>query len=338
MPNPTFKIKTTSQMQITQENYKKLLVRIQNKINQTKENIVKNVNREKVEMSWEIGKEIHQHLQKNKTSGYGAEFFKQLSSDILIEESALYKMHNFYKTYPKLPSEKKLLSWSHYRNLIAVKDDVTRQQLENLVIEKSLSSDKLQKEIAATKKTKKKKPAKNVKLKVTRGEIFNYQIKSENEIDLGFNIFFRRPNAFKIGEIVAVKKSGEKYLLKKSALKSTQIHTYQGRVERVVDCDTLHIKLDLGFNIFHREILRLAKINAPEIATNEGKKSAAELKKILQDLPNVVVKTSKTDIYGRYIADVFLPRSKGEKDLKKIAAEGVYLSQMLLDLGLVQVF
>jgi endonuclease YncB( thermonuclease family) len=329
-------------MQITLKNYKKLLTKIQQTIAKTKKNIVQSVDYQKVLMSWQIGKEIELHLKGQDKAGYGEQLFLQLTQDTEIEKSTLYKMHAFHKAYPKVPTENKRLSWSHYRSLIAVKDQETRQQLENLVVTKSLGSNRLQKEVAATKKTKKKKPtpdsAKIAKLKVTRGEIFNYQIKSENEIDLGFNIFFRRKHAFKIGEIVAVKKSGEKYLLKKSELKSTQIHTYQGAVARVVDGDTLHIKLDLGFNIFHHEILRLAKINAAEMATDEGKKSAAELKNILQDLPFVVVKTNKTDIYGRYIADVFLPKNKGEKDLKKIAAEGVYLSQMLLDLGLVQVF
>ena len=57
-----------------------------------------------------------------------------------------------------------------------------------------------------------------------------------------------------------------------------------------------------------------------------------------QQLEDLVVKTNKTDIYGRYIADVLLPNKKEEKDLSKVARDGVYLSQMLLDLRLVQVF
>ena len=139
-------------MQITLQNYKKLLVKIQKTIAKTKKNIVRDVNREKVVMSWEIGREIESNLKENKGSGYGEELFRQLVKDTTIARTALYQMHNFYKTYPKLPSEEKSLSWSHYRNLIAVKDAETRAQLECLVIEKNLSTDKLQRAIGGTKK------------------------------------------------------------------------------------------------------------------------------------------------------------------------------------------
>ena len=98
----------------------------------------------------------------------------------------------------------------------------------------------------------------------------------------------------------------------------------------------MHVTLDLGFGIEHREILRLAKINAPEIATTAGKKSSDALKEILKDLPFLVLRTNKTDIYGRYVADVFFDQNKQEQDVKKVAKSGTYLGQMLLDLGLVE--
>ncbi|MBP7709632.1 MAG: hypothetical protein KA100_01000 [Rickettsiales bacterium] len=327
-------------MQITPENYKKLLTRIQKTIEETKQNIVKTVDRQKVEMSWKIGKDIEEHcktiLQKTGGNVYGKKLFERLAQDTKIEEKVLYKMRAFYTTYPKLPSEKKALSWSHYRNLIAVKDEETRAQLEELVVEKNLGSDKLQQEISKTKKTKITKPRpKNTKLKVTRGEIFNYVVGENSEIDLGFNIFVEVKNTFKSGEIVATKKVGEKYSLKKSALKPAQLHTYKAQLERVVDGDTIHVKLDLGFKIKHREILRLTQINAAEAESVDGKKATAALKNILKDAPFLVVKTNKTDIYGRYIADVFVGE-KSEQDATKVAREGAYVSQLLLERGLVE--
>jgi endonuclease YncB( thermonuclease family) len=329
-------------MQITPENYKKLLSKIQATIAKTKQNIVKSVDRQKVEMSWKIGRDIEGELKGKDKAKYGKELFKKLTQDTAIEKTTLYQMHAFYKTYPKLPSEKAALSWSHYRNLIVVRDAQTRAQIENLVVEKNLGSDKLQQEISKTKKVKKKSVRRKdedgaVKLRVTRGQVFNYKISGAAEIDLGFNVFVEVKHAFKTGEIVTVKKLGEKFLLKKSALKSNQIHTYKAELERVVDGDTIHVKLDLGFKIKHREILRLAQIDAAEFATEEGQKSFEALKKILKDAPFLVVKTNKTDIYGRYVADIFLGE-KGEMDAQKIADEGVYLSQLLLDRGLVKVW
>jgi endonuclease YncB( thermonuclease family) len=316
-------------MQITLQNYKKLLVNIQKTIAKTKKNIVRDVNREKVVMSWEIGKEIEIHLRKNKGSGYGEELFKQLAKDTSIEKFSLYKMRAFYKTYPKLPDEKKALSWSHYRNLIAVKDAETRAQLECLVIEKNLSTDKLQRAIGGTKKVKQKNSPEKIikKLRVTRGKLFTYTTTKEGEIDLGFNILLEK----KYATLQQVQSKSSQALTLNQPKSS---FTYKAELERVVDGDTIHVKLDLGFGIKHREILRLAKINAAEAETKEGKKATTTLKKILKDLPFLIIKTNKTDIYGRYIADVFFGKGSPEK----IAENGEYLNQLLLDRGLVEAY
>jgi hypothetical protein len=312
-------------MQITLENYKKLLARIQKTIAKTQENIVRNVNREKVVMSWEIGKEIEAHLKENKRADYGKKLFEKLNKDTAITSTTLYQMHAFYKTYPKLPSEKKSLSWSHYRNLIAVKDDESRSQLENLVIEKNLGTNKLQREIAKTKKVKKKTSQESeiAKLNVKRGKIGTYTKTKNGEVDLGFNIFLDP-------SFVSASKAKQLTYLEKSD------YTYVAELEKVVDGDTIHVKLDLGFGVFHHEILRLAKINAAESATKEGKKATAGLKKILNGVKFLIVKTNKTDIYGRYSADVFF--ENGQFKAAQVAELGVYLNQLLLDKKLVTLF
>ncbi len=316
-------------MQITLQNYKKLLVKIQKTIAKTKKNIVRDVNREKVVMSWEIGKEIESNLKENKGSGYGEELFRQLVKDTTIARTALYQMHNFYKTYPKLPSEEKSLSWSHYRNLIAVKDAETRAQLECLVIEKNLSTDKLQRAIGGTKKVKQKNSPEKIikKLRVTRGKLFTYTTTKEGEIDLGFNILLEKNHATS-----RQSKSDSFQALTLNQPKSS--YTYKAELERVVDGDTIHVKLDLGFGIKHREILRLAKINAAEAETTEGKKATAALKKILKDSSFLIVRTNKTDIYGRYVADIFF----GKGNVEEVAESGEYLNQVLLDRGLVETY
>lgn len=334
-------------MQITLENYSEFLGRIQQKIGQTRRNIVKLVNRQKVEMSWEVGKEIEEHLAGRPKADYGEEFFKKLSQDTLIEKSTLYQMRAFYKAYPQLPvsaDSHNILSWSHYRNLIAIKDDRTRQEIENLTIQMGLGTNKLQQEIKKLKIGQGVFAENNLNktspLKVSRGRIFNYKMSSSDEIDLGFNIF----KEFKKGSlkseivedaIVEVIKKEEEYSLKDSNLKSTQLHTYKAQLERVVDGDTIRVKLDLGFQIKHREILRLAKINAPESKTASGKKSTQFLKNILEKAPFLIIKTNKTDIYGRYIADVFIGK-ENQNDPQKVADEGIYLSQLLLDKGLAE--
>jgi len=317
-------------MEISLKNYKKLLSKIQQTINKTKKNIVEAVDYQKVLMSWEIGKEIELHLKGQDKADYGENLFLQLTKDTGIEKTSLYQMRAFYRSYPKMPSAKNSLSWSHYRNLIAVKDSETRQQLEDLVIEKSLGSNRLQKEIAAAKKRKKivkKSVEKIAQLKVKRGALFTYAQNKNGEIDLGFNVFLeKKSDTFRQAQRNV------------TLISSKSDYTYVAKLERVVDGDTIHVKLDLGFGVKHHEILRLAKINAAESTTKEGKKATAFLKKTLSKVEFLIVKTNKTDIYGRYVADVFFDESGKEKDLQKIAESGTYLNQFLLNKKVVELW
>ena len=309
-------------MKIALNNYKKLLTQIQKIILKTEQEIVQNLNREKVEMCWQIGEILDEHLLKNNNSNYGKKLFCDLAKDVSIAERTLYQMRSFYKTYPTLP--KNNLNWSHYRNLVTVKDGEKRKLLEDLALTEQLGAKNLQRAITQSKPRARPKKI-PTKLKITRGKLFTYTTTKEGEIDLGFNILLEKKYA-----TLQQVQSKSSQALNLNQPKSS--YTYKAELERVVDGDTIHVKLDLGFGIKHREILRLAKINAAEAETKEGKKATAALKKILKDSSFLIVKTNKTDIYGRYVADVFFGKGSPEK----IAENGEYLNQLLLDRGLVE--
>jgi len=84
-------------MEITLENYKKLLTKIQQTIAKTKKNIVQLVDYQKILMSWEIGKEIEVYLKGKDKSNYGEKLCDQLTQDTGISRTALYQMRAFYK-------------------------------------------------------------------------------------------------------------------------------------------------------------------------------------------------------------------------------------------------
>ncbi len=328
-------------MKPSANSYKKIFQKVQEVIQKTEQNIVQTVNRQKVEMCWEIGQIIDQHLLENNRADYGQNFFKELTKDTKIAEKTLYQMRAFYKAYPKLPKDENGLTWSHYRNLVSVKDVEKRKYLEDLTLTQNLDSKELQQKIKKSKP--KAKPVKTpTKLVFQRGKIFSYKLAKFSDsdssfVDCGFGIFTEVETKLTgEGEIVESIKKGAGFSLKKSARNIHQLYTYKAFLDKVVDGDTIHVTLDLGFKIRHKEILRLAKINAAESLSLEGKKATEVLKRILKDVPFLVVKTNKTDIYGRYIADVFFDASGKEKDAQKIADEGVYLSQLLLDRGLVE--
>lgn len=90
-------------------------------------------------------------------------------------------------------------------------------------------------------------------------------------------------------------------------------YQYPAKITRVIDGDTYDVEVDLGFRIVARLPLRLAHVDAPERFTPEGKAVMRHISEVLGMLPApVVVHTFKpVDKYGRYLADVYLPREDG---------------------------
>jgi micrococcal nuclease len=88
--------------------------------------------------------------------------------------------------------------------------------------------------------------------------------------------------------------------------KITQKYIYNATVDKVVDCDTVDVQVDLGFKIYSKQRIRLARINAPEMSTPEGVSAKTSLIELLPIGTSLIIATKKTDIYGRYIGEVTL--------------------------------
>ena len=98
-----------------------------------------------------------------------------------------------------------------------------------------------------------------------------------------------------------------------------ELYTYRVSQYRVVDGDTIEVTLDLGFNTFRKEKLRLARINAPEMKTPEGPLAKAHLSELLEGKTlTVQTKKDEKDRYGRYIAEVWAEESL-QKDVSKLS-------------------
>lgn len=99
---------------------------------------------------------------------------------------------------------------------------------------------------------------------------------------------------------------------------------YDGRIERAVDGDTLIIMINLGFDVYKSERIRLNGIDVWEMNDpDEMKRNVAKKAKQVakdQEQKECIVTTYKRDIYGRMICDVSI--------------DGKDFSTTLLDLGL----
>lgn len=110
---------------------------------------------------------------------------------------------------------------------------------------------------------------------------------------------------------------------------------YAATVIRVVDGDTTYFDVDLGFSIRMNLEVRFKGINAPEtrgVSREAGPKTKAFVEQALPPGAIVILNTFKTEVYGRYLADIYyLPGAKTRDDVK---ARGILLNKELVDKGL----
>jgi endonuclease YncB( thermonuclease family) len=91
----------------------------------------------------------------------------------------------------------------------------------------------------------------------------------------------------------------------------SRIHIYQAKIVEVVDGDTFDLMIDLGFNNFTKQRMRLYGIDAPEMRTQAGKDLKRRLVENYYLAPVIVqsVEAPKSkqfrDKYGRFLAIIY---------------------------------
>ena len=74
-----------------------------------------------------------------------------------------------------------------------------------------------------------------------------------------------------------------------------RMYEYTFEVQRVLDGDTLEVSIDLGFSVWHRLIVRLARIDAFELSVPQGWIARAFLAQALDSAAARRLKSSKRD-------------------------------------------
>jgi endonuclease YncB( thermonuclease family) len=303
---------------------------------------------ERVRVYWKTGQLILNHILPNKDrADYGGQVLDHLARDLNVHVSVLRRCLKFHEEYPRLPIRARghELSWSHYRKFITVADHKKRLLLEKGALEKSWSAAELAVKIKEEKPvfkpvlpaSVKSRTIDNRPLTPLRGEFYTYQLverpslkagqSSGLRVDLGFGVFLKVDTAllsrFSKGDIVEARPQEDIYKFYKSSRSAKDLYTYRAQVERVIDGDTVKVRFDLGFNVEVRETLRLRGIDCPEVDTKEGQAAKVFVQAHLKQEDWIVVRTSRSDKYDRYLADVFIP----------FASEEIYLNNFLLKQG-----
>jgi micrococcal nuclease len=90
------------------------------------------------------------------------------------------------------------------------------------------------------------------------------------------------------------------------------VYEYQALITKVVDGDTVHAEIDLGFDVKVSATLRLLGINAPEKGQPGWHEATEWLRsKALNVTVRCLTIKDRREKYGRYLAKLYLP---GETD------------------------
>jgi len=376
----------------------------------------------KVETYWQTGKLLHEHILHFKERvDYGSQVIQKLAKDLGLGDTLLYRTLRFYQAFPISAGRPKSysgkLSWTHYRELMKVEDEGARFSFLERAAKSGWSGEQLADKIrlelrshltaAGSGKAETTEPASKLMPKL--GELYTYRLvkplsaqstgDSTLQIDLGFSTQRYLPvkeKGFREGQIVETVKDEEgNYTLKVSRRTEAVLWTYKAIVERVVDGDTMIVRIDLGFDIEERHYLRLRGIDCPELTEaggpipektgrrssrdststlsagtipektgrrssrdststlsagtipektgqrssrdststlSAGKKAKTFVEKQIEKIPFVILTSTRSDKYGRYLADIFIPPA-GTVILNNVK-DLAFLNQRLLDEGL----
>ncbi len=89
---------------------------------------------------------------------------------------------------------------------------------------------------------------------------------------------------------------------------------YNAKLLSIVDGDTMHLEVDLGFHVLVHETFRLARVNAPELMSFDGIKAKAFVVGKLSAATAFKVQTKRAEKYGRWLCEL-LYQVPGEKDV-----------------------
>ncbi len=124
----------------------KMIQEITNLVNEVKSNLASEINKSIIYVYWNIGRIIVSNENEfNNRLEYGSEILKGLSAELTKYLGKGYSVTNlkymrmFFKAYPNYNELNEKLSWSHYCELMIIKDDAKRNFYEKECINSNWS-------------------------------------------------------------------------------------------------------------------------------------------------------------------------------------------------------
>jgi len=307
---------------------------------------------------WDMGDSIHGHLLEHEGKPkYGDKVISKLANDLEMGKSLLYDILHLRRAFPIFRTCGRL-PWSHCRYMLPLATQSEREFYARVAVEMGWSVRQLRSEIRRDLYAEAREQGEaayrqpdaipSTPLKPRRGLPYTYRLVSslpgqghaDQVLDLGFGIHWAGPlqglDHPRSGQIVTATRHGRgaasTYSFQPSAVTGRRLWTFRALVDRVVDGDTLLVRVDLGFRTWTTERLRLRGIDTARLDSRAGQRARDRVEELVRTVDFVILATARTDRYGRYLTDVFY--GVDEPDPSAVAAKGVYLNRQLLEEGL----
>jgi micrococcal nuclease len=123
-----------------------------------------------------------------------------------------------------------------------------------------------------------------------------------------------------------------------------QAYIFRGKSLNVVDGDTIDVQMDLGFGLSTTQRLRFWGVDTPEKnARNPHERdrayAAMEFTAQMVEGKDLMIQTYKTDVFGRYLAKVFVPQEDILETTGEISEQTyICLNDLLIQEGFAEVY
>ena len=281
---------------LTAKKYEKLISDLSAILNKGRQAALSAVNQIKLETYWKMGERLAE-AQELADPDQESSLMSRLSEDLDVDLPLLYRIKQFFHLWPDgvpVVEGSPTLSWSHFVEILSIKDSKERDYYLEEASTEGWSRDTLRKAI---------------------------------EKDL-----------FTVSQEAKQLPAGQPPILDRPV---KALHVYRGIVEKIVDGDTLLVRIDLGFDVWVNQRTRFRGINTAEIIRNgipvgdlpdRAEQAKAFVEEKLKGIEYLVVKTYKTDLYGRYVSDIFYHPTI--KKMEDVFEKGFFLNAELLAQGL----
>lgn len=105
------------------------------------------------------------------------------------------------------------------------------------------------------------------------------------------------------------------------------LYLYTGKIEKVIDGDTLDVTIDVGFNLKCKDRIRLFGVNSPEMSTPEGVEAKKYLESLIDGNGSDIIFYSikdRRETFGRYLGVLYFgtgSESLANKSINKTILE-----------------